>query len=112
MGDGGERSYGGGLVDIDRGLISRDIFSSQAVYEDELERVFARAWLFVGDESQIPEPGDFVLGRMGEESVIVNRDRDGRLHVFLNNCRHRGMRVCRYDHGNTRRFYCPYHAWG
>ena len=111
MRDGGERTYGGGLVDIDRGLISRDIFSSQAVYEDELERVFARAWLFVGHESQIPKPGDFVLGRMGEESVIVNRDRDGRLHVFLNNCRHRGMRVCRYDHGNTRKFYCPYHAW-
>jgi len=103
--------YQGNLVNLDDGLVSREIFTSQQIYEEELERVFARSWLFVGHESQIPEPGDFVLGYMGEESVIVNRDRNGRLHVFLNNCRHRGMRVCRYDEGNTRKFYCPYHAW-
>ena len=100
-----------GLVDLKRGLISRDVFTSQAVYEEELERIFARVWLFVGHESQIANPGDFILSRMGEESVIVNRDRNGKVHVLLNNCRHRGMRVCRYDQGNTRTFYCPYHAW-
>ena len=100
-----------GLVDLERGLIHRDIFTSDSIYELEKERVFTRTWLFVGHESQIPEPGDFVLGRMGEESVILNRDRHGRIHVLLNNCRHRGMRVCRYDEGNTRSFHCPYHAW-
>ncbi len=96
---------------VDRGLISRDIFTSTGIYEEELERVFARSWLFVGHESQIANPGDFILSRTGEESVILNRDEKGRIHVFLNNCRHRGMRVCRYDRGNTRRFSCPYHAW-
>ena len=95
------RRYAGDLVDLDRGLIGRDIFTNQAIYEDELERVFPRAWLFVGHESQIPRPGDYMLGRMAEESVIVNRDRHGKLHVLLNTCRHRGMRVCRDDHGNT-----------
>ena len=93
----GAEPYSGERVDLERGLISRDIFTSTAIYEQEQERVFARSWLFVGHESQIAEPGDFVLGRMGEESVILNRDRDGRIHVLLNNCRHRGMRVCRYD---------------
>lgn len=111
MADRGGRRYAGELVDVEHGRISREIFTSQAVYEDELERVFARSWLFVGHESQIPAPGDFVLGRMAEESVILNRDRGGRLHVFLNNCRHRGMRVCRYDHGNAAKFPCPYHGW-
>jgi phenylpropionate dioxygenase-like ring-hydroxylating dioxygenase large terminal subunit len=99
------------LVNLDAGHISREIFTSQSVYEQELERVFSRMWLFVGHESQIAAPGDFVLGRMGEESVILNRDRHGVVHVFLNNCRHRGMRVCRYDRGNAKRFSCPYHAW-
>ena len=48
---------------------------------------------------------------MGEESVILCRDRAGEIHVFLNSCRHRGMKVCRYDEGNTAVFTCPYHGW-
>src|SRR5438045_5158653 len=100
-----------GLVDLKAGQISREIFVNEAIYQEELERVFARAWLFVGHESQIPAPGDFVVSGMGEESVILCRDRAGEVHVFLNSCRHRGMKVCRYDEGNTTVFTCPYHGW-
>jgi phenylpropionate dioxygenase-like ring-hydroxylating dioxygenase large terminal subunit len=59
----------------------------------------------------VPNPDDFYVSRMGEESVILTRDRQGKLHVFLNSCRHRGMKLCRHDEGNTRVFSCPYHAW-
>ena len=62
-------AYRPGLVDLKAGTISREIFVSEAIYRQELERVFARAWLFVGHESQIPGPGDFVVSGMGEESV-------------------------------------------
>jgi phenylpropionate dioxygenase-like ring-hydroxylating dioxygenase large terminal subunit len=103
--------YLGNLVDIDRGEISREIFVSGEIYQHEQEQVFARAWLFIGHESQIPKPGDYFVSRMGEESVILTRDRDGIIHVFLNSCRHRGMKVCRYDEGNTPVFSCPYHGW-
>jgi L-aminopeptidase/D-esterase-like protein len=48
---------------------------------------------------------------MGEESVLLCRDREEKIHVFLNSCRHRGMKVCRYDEGNTPVFTCPYHGW-
>src|SRR5688572_20040256 len=48
---------------------------------------------------------------MGEESVILTRDRQGKIHVLLNTCMHRGMKVCRYDEGNTPVFSCPYHGW-
>jgi phenylpropionate dioxygenase-like ring-hydroxylating dioxygenase large terminal subunit len=99
------------LVDIDKGMVSRRIFVDREIYQHELETIFARSWLFVGHESQIPKPRDFVLSRMGEESVILNRDAAGKLHVFLNTCRHRGMRVCRYDFGNAHEFECPYHGW-
>src|SRR5919106_5528831 len=99
------------LVDVDRGMVSREIFVNEDIYRQELERVFARAWLFLGHESQIPGPGDFVVSSMGEESVIVCRDRTARIRVFLNSCRHRGMKVCRYDEGNTAEFTCPYHGW-
>src|SRR5437868_14723253 len=103
--------YRPGLVDLKAGQISREIFVNEAIYQEELERVFARSWLFVGHESQIPNPGDFFASRMGEESVILCRDRAGVVHVFLNSCRHRGMKVCRYDDGNTTVFTCPYHGW-
>ena len=100
-----------GLVDVTAGTIDRSIFVDDAIYRQELERVFARMWLFVGHESQIPHPGDFFVSRMGAESVILCRDREQKIHVFLNTCRHRGMKVCRYDEGNTPLLTCPYHAW-
>ena len=99
------------LVDMDKGTISREIFVSTDIYQQELERVFARTWLFIGHESQVPNPNDFFISRMGEESVILTRDRQGEIHVLLNTCMHRGMKVCRYDEGNTPVFSCPYHGW-
>ncbi len=99
------------LVDLDQGVISRDIFVSDAIYQQEQEQIFARVWLFVGHESQIPNAGDYFVSSMGEESVILTRDRQGAVHVFLNTCRHRGMKVCRYDEGNTHMLTCPYHGW-
>ena len=99
------------LVNRAKGLVSRDIFVDEELHEVEKERVFARCWLFVGFEDQVRKPGDYFVSRMGEESVILSRDRDNTIHVFLNSCRHRGMKVCRYDEGNTPVFTCPYHGW-
>src|SRR6202045_692518 len=104
-------SYRPGLVDLVAGQISREIFVNNEIYQEELERVFARAWLFVGHESQIPNSGHFFRSPMGEESVILCRDRAQKVHVFLNSCRHRGMKVCRYDEGNAAVLTCPYHGW-
>lgn len=99
------------LVDHEQGLVDRSIFVDQEVFEQELERIFARCWLFLGHESQVPNPGDFILGYMGADPVIVTRDRDGKLHALLNMCRHRGNRVCRADRGNASSFMCTYHGW-
>jgi phenylpropionate dioxygenase-like ring-hydroxylating dioxygenase large terminal subunit len=93
------------------GMVSREIFSSEAIFERELERVFAPAWSFVGHTSQLQSDGDFVLSRIGTESVIVAREKGGAINVLLNSCRHRGMPVCRYDDGNTKTFMCSYHGW-
>ena len=99
------------IVDVDAGIISREIFVNDEIYRQEQEQIFTQAWLFVGHESQVTKPGDFFVSAMGEESVILCRDRDGQLNIFLNSCRHRGMKVCRYDEGNTPVFSCPYHGW-
>ena len=83
--------YTDNLVDLKSGQISREIFVSEEIYQIELEQVFTRSWLFVGHESQIAKPGDYFVSSMGEESVILCRDREKQIHVFLNSCRHRGM---------------------
>src|SRR5260221_13113365 len=86
-----------GMVDLEKRLIGRDGFVSDEIYQQELERVFLRSWLFVGHTSQIPNPNDYFMSRMGEESLILSRDRQGEVHVLLNTCMHRGMKVIRYD---------------
>ena len=99
------------MVDVANGTVERKIFSDPEIYQLELERIFARAWNFMCHESQIPNPGDFFVTYIGEESVIATRDRTGKLQVFLNSCRHRGNAVCRAESGNTRSFLCTYHGW-
>ena len=99
------------LVDVENGRISRRIFIEREIYEQELERIFARCWLFLCHECQIPRPGDFFTTYMGEDPVLVVRDTEGEVGAFLNVCRHRGNRLCRADTGNAATFTCAYHGW-
>ncbi len=56
-------AYRPGLVDMKTGQISREIFVNEQIYAEEQEKIFARAWLFIGHESQIPNPGDYAAAR-------------------------------------------------
>ncbi|MGE0685469.1 MAG: SRPBCC family protein [Dehalococcoidia bacterium] len=99
------------FVDREKGLVGRKIFSDPTIYELEMEKIFARAWLFICHESQLVRAGDFFQTYMGEDRVIAVRDKQGDINVLLNSCRHRGNSVCRADSGNAGSFMCAYHGW-
>jgi phenylpropionate dioxygenase-like ring-hydroxylating dioxygenase large terminal subunit len=101
------------IDDRSRGLfrVHRSAFVSGEILRREKELIFDRMWLYVGHESEIPNPNDFVTRKVGGRSVIFARDRAGTVRVMLNTCRHRGAEVCREAAGNRKVFTCFYHGW-
>jgi len=100
-------------------------YRDPGIFQIEKERIFCREWLSVCREEELPQPGDAqVLDVLGE-SILLVRNREGRLRAFYNVCRHRGSRLCRAA-GETvaagrvalaggitagRLIVCPYHQW-
>ena len=99
------------IIDVETGKLDRSIFVDEAVYQEELEKIFGRAWLMIGHDSLVPNTNDFFHTYMGEDPVILTRDNSGKLHALLNMCRHRGNRIIRADDGNAKNFMCTYHGW-
>ncbi|MEZ5557037.1 MAG: SRPBCC family protein [Pseudomonadales bacterium] len=97
--------------DRNTGILDRRIFADEAIYREELKRIFGRAWNFMCHESQLPRPGSFFMNYIGEDQVIVVRDRRHHIQVLLNSCPHRGNTVCRAELGTTNSFFCSYHGW-
>ncbi len=93
------------------GRVHRRAYADPKVFELEQERIFGRVWLYVAHESQLKNPGDFVRTRLASHEVLVTRHDDGKIHIVKNRCAHRGARLCMVDHGTTKLFSCPYHAW-
>lgn len=93
------------------GRIPAFVYAHPEIYELELARVFARSWLFLAHESEVANPGDYVTRFLADEEVIVARGEDERIRVLRNVCRHRGMKMCRAEMGNSSHFRCPYHGF-
>ena len=99
------------IDDVRRGMIPAKIYSDPEIFALERRRVFGHAWLFMAHESEIRDPGDYVVRRIVDDSFIVCRDETGEVRVLFNMCLHRGMQVCRAEIGNASHFRCPYHGW-
>lgn len=99
------------LADVREGMIPAFVYNDREIFALERDRLFAKSWVFVAHESEIPSPGDYVVRRVLSDSFIVARDEQGEVRVMFNMCLHKGMQVCRAELGNTSHFRCPYHAW-
>jgi Rieske 2Fe-2S family protein len=91
--------------------LDQRFYTDPEIYALEIERVINRNWILAGHQSELPQPGDFKVFEVGEESAIIVRGSDGNLKAFANVCRHRGSLVCLDKAGHTDKFMCPYHGW-
>ena len=96
---------------VEPGRIHRRVYADAEIFELEMERIFGRAWLFVGHTSQVPNPGDYFTTELGRQPVVMTRHRDGAVHVLFNRCTHRGAKVVNRRCGHAARLTCLYHGW-
>ncbi len=98
------------LVEPDR--VHRDLYLDPELFALEQEHFFANTWNYVGHDSQIPNPGDYLRAEVGGRPLIVVRHTDRSVQVVMNRCAHKGSRVVSAPSGNTGKFFrCPYHSW-
>ena len=93
------------------GEIHSSVYTDKSIFDLEMESLFEAGWLFVGHESQLPQPGAFVTGRLGRVPIVCVRAEDGVIRTFVNRCPHRGAEVCQGSTGSARKLVCPYHGW-
>lgn len=97
---------------ISENQVHRDAYISDEIFQLEQERVFARSWLYVGHESQVPAIGDYITLDLAGSPVIMIRHTDNSVHVLMNRCAHKGAGIVSQPSGNAGRMLrCPYHAW-
>lgn len=100
-----------GLESIKNGVMPGKTFCDREVFEVERERVFGKAWCFLGHETEIPNKNDYMLRNIGDDAFVVTRGADGEIRAFLNACTHRGVQLARAECGNAKKWRCPYHGW-
>ena len=92
--------------------VHRDVYIDEEVFRLEMEHLFANTWVYVGHDSQVPNPGDYYGTEVGTQPVLMVRHTDGVVRVLHNRCPHKGVRITTESCGNAGKFFrCPYHAW-
>lgn len=92
--------------------VHRSVYTDPGIFELEMTRLFGRAWIYLGHDSQIPRAGQFFTTRIGREPVLVVRQDDGSIRALFNRCAHKGMQLWPDDlAGEARLLRCSYHGW-
>jgi Rieske 2Fe-2S family protein len=92
--------------------LPRAYYTSDEIFAAEKDAIFGRLWSCVGHSSRLAQAGDYIVGTVADESIIVVRGHDAIIRAFFNVCRHRGTRLCSTEMGRfSDVIQCPYHAW-
>jgi len=85
-------------------------YTDPAFHQVDRDAVFAQSWQNVGSADQVREAGQFIVGTVADNPVIVVRGEEGELRAFYNVCKHRGGPLALCD-GQAKSLRCQYHGW-
>ena len=92
--------------------VHKRVYTDPGLFELEMKYIYGQAWIYVGHDSQVPAPGDYITARIGDQEVILVRAADRQVQVLYNRCPHKGAQIVPQGSGSTGKFFrCPYHAW-
>lgn len=87
------------------------LYTDPALWPIERRRLFLDTWSCLGFEAEIPAPGDALPRAHLGVPLLLLRDPEGRIRVFENVCRHRGMILVAEPGNFPGVIRCPYHSW-
>ena len=91
--------------------VHSSLYYDEQIFQEELERIWYRGWVYVGHTSEVPNRNDYVTKSIGPTPILLVHNRKGEISLLQNKCPHRGNQLCAYQKGNRTSFTCPYHAW-
>lgn len=92
--------------------INRQVYINEDIFDLEMQRIWGRAWIYIGHESQVKTAGEFATTVIGNKiPIIMVRDKEEKVHVLHNRCGHKGAKVVDVPYGKVGAFRCCYHGW-
>ncbi len=85
-------------------------YTSPEVLRSERERIFGSGGHFLGLSANVPEPDSWRSMDLVDTPLLLCRDKTGRVRLYLNSCRHRGVKIVDGS-AQAARLSCPFHAW-
>ncbi|HNP35526.1 MAG TPA: aromatic ring-hydroxylating dioxygenase subunit alpha [Woeseiaceae bacterium] len=85
-------------------------YFSEELLGAELERIFKRDWICIGHVSRLVRDGDYFTAQLVGTPVIALRDKENKIRILSNSCRHRGAQILA-GAGRVNLLVCPYHGW-
>ena len=101
-----------GLKQLERTLESSWYFDP-VHYQRELAAIWRRNWIYLCRADSLPPAPSFRTFNIGDQPILLVRDKGGEVRAFYNTCRHRGSTLCAGSSGRlpAGTITCPYHAW-
>ena len=92
--------------------IPAQAYTAPQQFQREVDLIFKRLPVVLAPSAELPKAGDYkAMAPMGVP-LLLTRDKQSKVHVFLNACGHRGCPLKEAGTtGQGSRFVCPYHGW-